>query len=293
MIYTISNETLTVKIDSLGGELQSITKDGAEYLWQADPAYWSGKAPNLFPYVGRLTGGKYQAEGKTYEMSIHGFVKNSELAVAEQSQGKIVFQLEADEKTLECYPYHFVYRIVYELEGGVLRTVYEVKNTDKKTIYFGIGAHPGFCVPLEDGLQFEDYCLEFAPENEYDGIIKVGLSDTCFPDGTDAPFVPEEEGRITLKHSLFDRDAIVLTHMPKAITLKSDKGNRSVTVSYPDMDYLGLWHKPHSDAPYVCIEPWKSLPSRQDVVEELSTQPGLVRLEAGTQYVNCVSIEIR
>lgn len=27
---------------------------------------------------------------------------------------------------------------------------------------------------------------------------------------------------------------------------------------------------PKTDAPYVCVEPWTSLPSRQDVVEELS-----------------------
>ena len=29
-------------------------------------------------------------------------------------------------------------------------------------MYFGLGGHPGFNVPLEAGLSFEDYCLEFS-----------------------------------------------------------------------------------------------------------------------------------
>ena len=28
-------------------------------------------------------------------------------------------------------------------------------------MYFGVGGHPGFAVPLEKGLAFEDYCLQF------------------------------------------------------------------------------------------------------------------------------------
>ena len=56
MLYTIKNEALKVVIDNHGAELHSIqTLDGTEYLWQGDPAVWNGQAPNLFPYVARLT----------------------------------------------------------------------------------------------------------------------------------------------------------------------------------------------------------------------------------------------
>ena len=63
--------------------------------------------------------------------------------------------------------------------------------------------------------------------------------------------------------------------------LYSPRGARAVAVDFPGFPYLGLWHSPKTRAPYVCIEPWCSLPSRQDVVEDLSTQPGLLSLPAG------------
>ncbi len=76
-------------------------------------------------------------------------------------------------------------------------------------------------------------------------------------------------------------------------TLKSDKGTRQVSVSYPNMPYLGIWHAPKTRAPYVCIEPWTSLPSRQDVVEEFKYKSDLIRLAAGEQYVNIWEISIK
>ena len=88
------------------------------------------------------------------------------------------------------------------------------------------------------------------------------------------------------KHALFDNDAIVLKHMARKVTLGSEKGSRSVTVSYPDFPVLGIWHWPRSEAPYVCIEPWSSLPSRAGIVEELTQQSDLISLEAGKAYEN-------
>ena len=32
-------------------------------------------------------------------------------------------------------------------------------------MYFGIGGHPAFNVPLESSLTFEDYYLSFSPKN--------------------------------------------------------------------------------------------------------------------------------
>jgi galactose mutarotase-like enzyme len=76
------------------------------------------------------------------------------------------------------------------------------------------------------------------------------------------------------------------------VTLKSDKGKRKVTVSYPELPYLGLWHAPGVEAPYLCIEPWASLPSRQDIIEEFRYKSDLIRLSPGREYVNKWGITI-
>lgn len=143
MIYTLENDSLKVQVNSHGGELWSIqTKDGAEYLWQGDETYWKDRALNLFPYIARLTEGKYMLDGKTYEMPIHGFVNSSDLEVEEHTAQRLVLKLTDSENTREMYPFAFVYWLTYELVGNKLNVTFAVENNDKKVMYFGVGGHP-------------------------------------------------------------------------------------------------------------------------------------------------------
>ena len=67
MRYTIENDELRLTVDSRGAEAVSAVnkRTGAEMLWQADPAVWGRHAPILFPYTGKLTGGRLEAKGRT------------------------------------------------------------------------------------------------------------------------------------------------------------------------------------------------------------------------------------
>ena len=66
MRFQLKNEHLKIELSDLGAELQSIEKEGQEYLWQADEKYWPEHAPVLFPFVGRQTDGKFTVEGQEY-----------------------------------------------------------------------------------------------------------------------------------------------------------------------------------------------------------------------------------
>ena len=294
--YSLDNGVLSVRVSSIGGQLLSVKKDGKEYLWQGDPAFWEDRAPNLFPYIARLTKGTYTVHGKEYHLPIHGFLPAAEMKAEVQEESLLVLRLDADESTLACYPFVFTLRIRYELNQDTLRIAYEVENGGTEEMYFGIGGHPGFQAPLEDGLSFEDYFLEFESEGQSgtdaQTPVRIGFSPTCFLNGKDEPWPLEKGCRIPLRHDLFDDDAIVLSHTPKTVVLRSEKGGRGVRVRFPQMPYIGFWHAVKKPAPYVCIEPWSSLPSRQDVVEELSEQPGLIHLEGKGVYRNLWSIQL-
>lgn len=294
--YSLDNGVLSVRVSSIGGQLLSVKKDGKEYLWQGDPAFWEDRAPNLFPYIARLTKGTYTVHGKEFHLPIHGFLPAAEMKAEAQEESLLVLRLDADESTLACYPFVFTLRIRYELNQDTLRIAYEVENGGEEDMYFGIGGHPGFQAPLEEGLSFEDYFLEFESEGQSgtdaQTPVRIGFSPTCFLNGKDEPWPLEKGCRIPLRHDLFDDDAIVLSHTPKTVVLRSEKGGRGVRVRFPQMPYIGFWHAVKKPAPYVCIEPWSSLPSRQDVVEELSEQPGLIHLEGKGVYRNLWSIQL-
>jgi len=289
-MQTIQNKELRVVISPCAAELNSIQdSSGTEYLWQGDSAYWSKQAVNLFPYIGRLTDGCYTYKGKRYEMNRHGFLPGTEMLVESSSESSVCFLLRDSHETLDIYPFPFELRISYTLKGYLIEICFDVLNTGADRMYFAIGGHPGFRVPLEAGLDFDDYYLEFA--NKCNPIL-LGMSETCFINGEDKDYPLKEDKILPLTHALFDNDAIILRNMCRKVTLKSDKGSKGITVAFPDMPYVGFWHTTKSDAPFVCIEPWTSLQSRDGIVEDLATQPSLISLEPGVHYCNFWSIEI-
>lgn len=281
MDFTISNSKLTVVISSYGAEMQSIKYEGREYLWQGDPRYWEEHSPVLFPFVGRFTNEQYTFQGNTYPMTIHGFAKLSEFSPADQTADSITLRLEDSPATYKIYPFHFTFDVSYTLEDNQILISYHVRNQNDETMYFGIGGHPGFQMPLDDGLEFQDYYLEFPQKHT---PARVGHTSACFLSGTDTDYPLTEGQKLPLHHDMFDDDAVVLKNVADSVTLKSDKGTHAVTVSYPDLPYLGLWHAPKTEAPYICIEPWSSLPSRQDIVEDFQYKSDLIRLKPSGDY---------
>lgn len=290
-LFTISNGELVVQINSYGATLWSIKDmaDGTEYLWQGNDQYWKDRSPNLFPYVGRMTGKRYTLEGKEYTMNIHGFAKDTQFEILDEQKDVITLRMKDSTETLEQYPYHFLFDITYKLEGRKLIITFRVENQDDRAMYFGIGGHPGFNVPLEEGLEFTDYYLEFEKDSQ---PKRVCFSENKYVTGESIAYSLVDGNKLPLYHSMFDDDAVVLHDLDLKVTLKSDKGSKAVRVESPDMAYLGFWHTNFTDAPFVCIEPWGALPSREGIVEDLATQPGLIKLEAGAAYDNVWSIEI-
>ena len=154
---------------------------------------------------------------------------------------------------------------------------------------FGYGIHPGFNVPLNPALRFEDYWLDF---HEVSTPKQMELTEHYTISGGMHDYALEEDRYLPLQHSLFDHDAIILKDMPHTVTLGSQKDEKKVTVTFPDMPYLGIWHAPETGAPFVCIEPWSSLPSTDGVIDEFETKPDFITVEPEETYMNSWSISI-
>ena len=208
MDITITSGRLTAVISSAGGELQSLRDAaGLEYLWQGDKRWWGRRSPNLFPYVGRCTGGQYTLEGQTYSLDIHGFVRGAELQGERLEDSACVFTLTDSPETRARFPFAFRYQVAFTAQENTLTVTYTVENRDSRTMYFGLGAHPGFQVPLGTGERFEDYVLTFsapcAPR-------RVLFSAEGYRTGETADYPLQNGDRIPLTHPLFDDEAIVL-----------------------------------------------------------------------------------
>ncbi len=259
-MVTISNGIMTAKIDEKGAQLSSFASAKKEYVWQGDPAIWTKHAPVLFPFVGRLPEGMYAVNGRKYgPVPCHGFAPTMNYLVESWEESSCTLLMVKDASVSALYPFDFDFRVRFEIEDKTLTVSYLVTNRGKDDMYYGLGSHPAINVPIKEGIPFEDYYVEFPDAGDVKrriftpGVLDTGISQDY----------PLDNKRLHLRHNLFDNDAVCLENTGYRAVLKTDLDSATVTVCYPGTRWCAFWHKIGMAAPYVCFEPWFTLPGHE------------------------------
>lgn len=280
-MQTLSNEKLAVTVKPKGAELCGLRDaNGVEYMWQADPEVWGRHAPVLFPIVGKLPKNQYRHDDRTYTLSQHGFARDKEFELVQQSADELIYRLVQDEETLACYPFAFTLDTEYKLAGNRLEITHRVSNPSDEKLLFSIGAHPGFSCAWSEGDALEDYYLEFEKNETLnrDQVVDGLLA------SSNEPFL-ENERMIPLTADLFDEDALVFHGAASdSLTLCCRNATQRLRVSFPGFPDLGIWAKP--GAPFVCIEPWYGFAAPVWWDDVLRHKPGIISLEPRRTF-NC------
>lgn len=287
MRYILKNGVLTVSVDTLGAELRSVRseKDGFEYMWQGDAEHWRGTAYHLFPFIGRLYGGEYVYGGKKYTMPLHGFAYTSQFTVKKITKTHICLELKDNEISYPMYPFRFLLRIEYRLCGITLFVRYTLKNADVKPLFFGIGWHPGFDIPMENEKKFEDYSVSFPFS---DKIKECCFSDSVLDTG-ERKDIYLKRGELPLRHADYARDLRAFVNAGNRAVLCAINGSKKIVMSYKSMPYFGLWTS-RDPAPFICAEIMSMLPGREGVVEELENKSDIISLSPEKSWRRTVSV---
>ncbi len=197
-VFVLENEASRIGINPDGGYVTSWqAKRGEEWV---DVLYVGsekkrGGIPVLFPYF-----------GKAEKWPQHGFGRNCVWSVIEQSSGRVVMELRADEVNAEVrawYPYDFISRIEVEIgsEGEMVYSLM-VENFGDVEMPISPGLHPYWAIEHEqkknvkiEGVEnfvASEFDWDTAPpDNVYDFSKKAVV---CLPDKKvvieDASIVP-------------------------------------------------------------------------------------------------------
>lgn len=283
-IITIKNEELTVDISTLGAELQSVKCGGEEFLWQGDPAVWSGRAPVLFPICGGLKEDKYILNGKEYTLPKHGFGRKYEYMAETVEASKAVFLLTANEETKKGFPFDFELRISYTLDGKSIKVGYDVINKSDEDMYFSIGGHEAYACP--EGV--EEYYLKFEKKetlthNELKGVL---LTDNC-------TVLAEDTDELPLKYSYFDIDAITMLNLKsRKVTLCHKTQGPKIHLDFNGSDYMFVWTKPGANAGYICLEPWCGIPDFEGSSYDITKKAGINKVSPDDTFKRIHTITI-
>lgn len=284
-IIRIANDAIAVEVSSLGAETQSLkTLDGRSWMWHGDAAHWGGRAPILFPIVGKAADNTVLVDGKPFEMQQHGIVRRQEFRLADVGETFCLHDIVSTEASKVAYPFDFRLTLRHAIEGRRLTVTAEVSNTGSAPLPFGLGFHPAFAWPLPgaDGKE-HTVVLDNAAEPP---LVRIegGLRK---PGSLASPF---KAGRLVLNHSYFEEDAMIFPEgAGDGLTYAAD-GGPSLHFSFENLPNLALWTKP--GAPFICVEPWHGTAPEIGASAEIADRPYSLKLAPAKSAKFAFSVEV-
>ncbi len=277
MQYKITSADAEAVVGLQGAMLNSLKKDGIEYLWQGDSEHWSGQAPVCFPIVGVLPDSKSYAFGKECNMKRHGVARINPFVMIEQHKNSVTFVQNSSRETKKAYPFDYQLKIKYTIVGSTVTNEYIITNIGNERMPFVIGGHPAFNCPLCKNEKFDDYKVVF-DKTMTRGILRpdhhTGLVDVSkvYP-------ALDSSDTINLQHSLFEeRDAMIFDNIDsKCATLIGPQG-RGIKIEYQDMTNLLVWSA-CGNADFVALEPWTGISNCSDETDIFEEKRGMTILD--------------
>ncbi len=291
-MYTLENEYLKVTIADNGAELCSVydKENKFERIWNADPSVWNRHAPILFPFVGKVVDGVYRIDDKQYEMKTqHGFARDMEFELVEKTDSLITQKLVANEQSKKIYPYDFELYVTHMLDNEnprLLHVKWEIKNNSLDVMYYSIGGHPAFTLPIKESKEKEDFFIGFEGSEELTYITintETGLA------------IPKEQYTFKTEDGLvkfFDviYKTLIFEHQDiKKVSIAKPDKTPYVTMDCREFPYLGVWTKTTGN--FICLEPWVGRTDDEGFAGTLKEKKGEQKLNVGETFSIAYSME--
>lgn len=213
-----------------------------------------GGNPVLFPQPGKLEGGTYTWQKRTFSMKQHGFARTSPWTVTDTrsvDSASVTLRLDSNDTTRASFPWDFRAEYTYSLVGKKLRITQRFTNTGAgDAMPFGAGFHPYFHVRQahKKGL-----VLGTNATRAFDNVTQ-----------TSGPLAPIDLSREEVDLHLEDHEGpLTMTWGDSKLCLRAS----------PEMSRWVVWTLRGKD--FVCVEPWTCAGNA------LNTRERLIELRAG------------
>ena len=296
MTIKIENAAFSAEIDTKGAELQNLIRksDNMDIIWHGDKSVWGNHAPLLFPYVARCLGGYFMIEGKKCEYTRnHGFARDLEHKLVEQTADGAVFELTQSADTLYRFPYAFCLRTEYKLTDKGINWKMTVKNTGDKTFRFGIGTHAAFDF---NGANAEDFVVEFEKKTP---LTAVQVTPDCYliagADGNSPvtkPYGEAETGFVPVTSAGYGNGHLFTNNGSNWVGLKNKKTGSIIKIETTGFPYVMIWQNTAGTPQFVCIEPWHGLPDAENTDHLWQNKTGMNEIAAGAEFVSEQNITV-
>ena len=288
MNRVLENGKLRVTVSDAGAELVSVwdKEREVERIWCGDAAVWARHAPILFPFVGKVAGGRYSYRGQEYKMTSHGFARDREFELVDADESSVTHVLRWNEESLKIYPFKFALYVKHSFDEKNpcrIKIEWKVVNEESienngRTMLYGIGGHSAFTYPK--GVSAADCSLKIEGSSLGKSLEYHLLDGDGCIDMSKKYELELEDGRAVVEEHMFDKDAlIVLGKQIEKIELCDNESRAYVCMSCEGFPYFGIWSKKVDE--FICLEPWYGIADTAGHDGDIEKKPGMQRLDAG------------
>ena len=312
-----------------GGELSSLqilwNDTWNETIYRANDFQstdgWRGRAPTLWPAVGRnytaeqlqevkraqtyIPIGSYLIGKQKYQMPDHGFVMERPWTLNDyghdDSKAWAQCTSRSDKSTRQYYPFNFTFSVTYTLAAGVLSIQYCVTPqfpreytsesfADTQPMFFSIGNHITFQLPFAPQGSFAETLLS-APTKQQLGLTPQSLlsGDVFEKDLTQGVPLNDESLHDTVI-SGFEQDNVWVRLVERnsfgfQISQRGWVEKSGKIKELPAEDYYFVFYG-DPETGLFCPEPWVGGPN------SLNTKEGVVWLHEGERFEWVIQVEL-
>jgi len=266
------------------------------------PDGWRGRAPLLWPAVGRsftaeqlekwrATGRKpqgcrYTLDGRTRPMAIHGFARDTAWDLSgigcNRTSARVKCGLVSSGRTRRSYPFAFEVSVTHRVENGEILSRYEVTaGGNTRPMPFCIGNHISFRLPFTGKGRFGDCAIRTPASRELLLDELSLLSGRSRPVALSRP-VPLAGGEFLNAVLGGYRRNAAWTELidPNSLTIRISQKEQPAGSKHLAAErdiFFVFWGTPEYG--YFCPEPWIGRPNA------LNTGRGLIKLPPGERFV--------
>ena len=265
------------------------------------PDGWDGRAPLLWPAVGRSftheqiarrrrTGRKPRScrvtlAGRERAFPIHGFARRRAWVLDsygnDAASAWVKCSLRSSRDTRKAYPFDFDLRVTHRLAGGKIVSQYEMTaGANDGPMPFAIGNHVSFRIPLGGRGKYQDCTVRTPARRKYD------LTDIGLLSGRSRRISLERPAQLTkpiyadtFLGGYTSRNAWVELCDPASVTVRISQAEKPVAgkrLAHQQDYHFVFWGNPGCG--YFCPEPWIGAPNA------LNTGRNLVALPAARTF---------
>lgn len=286
-----------------GAELFGLDRDGRELLYRgrdfSPPAGWTGRAPILWPAIGRTfaPGPEPTAEtfkqaplgwtvqGVDYPMPLHGFARSLPWQVEDRTASTLRLVLVDTDQTRIFYPFGFRHTLDYTLTDGLLILSHQVDADvgNAGPMPFALGNHATFVLPPGGAGSAETTLLSNATHRMIlDAAGRpTGQTIPCSRFAAPVPVSTIDSFDVIPLSATPDHPWARLTYQSGlCVTVSHDTSDPALS----KMEFLTLWGDPGGG--YLSLEAWLGQPNA------LATGEGACSLTPGSSQRWTISIEV-